>query len=51
MVCYTHYFATATEFCEWVQVGIGLYIPHRNNQVQSHSYPWLKAACAATIAR
>ena len=31
--------AAASEFCEWVQVGINLYIPHRKNQVKPHSSP------------
>ena len=26
----------ASEFCEWVQVGIDVYIPHRKYQVKSH---------------
>ena len=38
----------ASEFCEWVQVGIDVYIPHRNYQVKPHSSPWFPAACAAT---
>ena len=30
----------ASEFCEWVQVGIDhLYITHRNYQVKPHSFP------------
>ena len=28
--------ATASEFCEWVQVGIDVYIPHRKDQVKPH---------------
>ena len=32
--------AAASEFCEWVQVGIGVYILHRKYQVKSHSSPW-----------
>ena len=41
---------TATsEFCEWVQVGIDVYIPHRKYQVKPHSSPWFSAACAAAI--
>ena len=28
-----------TEFCEWVQVGIDVYIPHRKYQVKPHSSP------------
>ena len=31
--------ATASEFCEWVQVGIDVYIPHRKYQVKPHSSP------------
>ena len=39
----------ASEFCEWVQVGIDVYIPHRKYQIKPHSSPWLSAACAAAI--
>ena len=39
----------ATEFCEWVQVGIDVYIPHCNYQVKLHSSPWFSAACAVAI--
>ena len=42
--------ASASEFCEWVQVGIYVYIPHCEYQVKSHSSPWLSATCAAAIA-
>ena len=31
--------AAASEFCEWVQVGIDVYTPHRKYQVKSHSSP------------
>ena len=41
--------AAATEFCEWFQVGIDMYIPHRKNQVKPHSSPWFSAACTAAI--
>ena len=41
--------AAASEFCEWVQVGNDVYIPHRKYQVKPHSSPWLSAACAAAI--
>ena len=41
--------AAASEFCEWVQVGIDVYIPHRKYQVKPHSFPWFSAACAAGI--
>ena len=41
--------AAASEFCEWVQVGIDVYIPHRKYQVKPHSSPWFSAACAAAV--
>ena len=41
--------AAAGEFCEWVQVGIDVYIPHRKYQVKPHTSPWFSAACATTI--
>ena len=41
--------AAASEFCEWVQVGIDVYIPHRKYQVKPHSSPWFSGACAAAI--
>ena len=41
--------AAASEFCEWFQVGIDVYIPHRKYQVKPHSSPWFSAACAAAI--
>ena len=41
--------AAPSEFCEWVQVGIDVYIPHRKYQVKPHSSPWFSAACAAAI--
>ena len=39
----------ANEFCEWVQVGTDVYIPHHKYQVKPHSSPWFSAACAAAI--
>ena len=36
----------ASEFCEWVQVGTDVYIPHRKYQVKPHSSSWFSAACA-----
>ena len=42
--------AATSEFCEWVQVGIDVYIHHRKYQVKSHSSPWFSAASAAAIA-
>ena len=41
--------AAASEFCEWVQVGIDVYIPHRKYQVKLHLSPWFSAACVAAI--
>ena len=42
--------AAASEFCEWVQVGIDVYIPHRKYRVKPPSSLWFSAACAAAIA-
>ena len=39
----------ASEFCEWVQVGIDVYIPRRKYQVKLHSSPWFSAVWAAAI--
>ena len=39
----------SSEFCEWVQIGIDVYIPHRKYQVKPHSSPWFSAAFAAAI--
>ena len=41
--------AAASEFCEWVQVGIHVYIWHCKYQVKPHSSPWFWVACAAAI--
>ena len=41
--------AAASEFCEWVQVEIDVYIPHKKYQVKPCSFPWFSAACAAAI--
>ena len=41
--------AAASEFCEWVQVGIDVYIPHRKYCVKPHSSPWFSTACTAAI--
>ena len=38
-----------SEFCEWIQVAIDVYIPHHKYQVNPHSSPWFSAACAAAI--
>ena len=42
-------FHAASEFCEGIQVGIDLCIPHRKYQVKHDSSPWFSAACAAAI--
>ena len=39
----------AGELCEWVQVGIDVYIPNHKYQVKPYSSPWFSAACAAAI--
>ena len=36
--------AATSKFCEWVQVGIDVYIPHRKYQVKSHSSPLFSTA-------
>ena len=41
--------AAVSEFCEWVQVGIDVYIPHHKYQIKPHSSPWFSAACTAAI--
>ena len=41
--------AAATEFCEWGEVEIDVYILHCKYQVKSHLSPWFSAACAAVI--
>ena len=37
--------AVASEFCEWVQVAIDVYIPHVKYQVKPHSSSWFSAGC------
>ena len=41
--------AAANEYCEWIQVGTDVYIPHRKYQIKPHSSPWFSAACAAAM--
>ena len=41
--------AADSEFCEWVQVGIDVHIPHRKYQVKPLSSPRFSASCAAAI--
>ena len=36
--------AAASEFCEWVKVGIDVYIPHRKYQIKVHSSSWFSAS-------
>ena len=46
------YFSASTagsEFCEWVHVGIDVYISHHKYQIKPYSSPWFSAACAAAI--
>ena len=41
--------AEASEFWDWFQVAIDLYIPHHKYQVKPLSSLWFSAACAAAI--
>ena len=41
--------AAASEFCEWIQVAIDVYISHCKYQVKPGLSPWLAAACTAAI--
>ena len=41
--------AAASEFCEWVQVGIDVYIPHCKYQFKPHSFPWFSAVSATVV--
>ena len=41
--------AAASEFSEWVQVGVDVYIPHRKYQAKLHSSSWFSAGCVAAI--
>ena len=42
-------FAPSSEFCEWVQVVIDVYIPHCKYHIKSHSSPWFSADWATAI--
>ena len=42
-------FAVASEFSEWVQVEIDVFIPHCKYQAKPHSSPWFSASCAVAI--
>ena len=39
----------ASEFFDWVQIGIDVHIPHRKCQAKPHSSQWFSASCAAAI--
>ena len=41
--------AAVSEFYEWVQVGIDVYIPHGKYQVKPYSSPWFSVSCVAAI--
>ena len=41
--------AAASEFCEWVQFGIDVFIPNHKYQINPHPSPWFSAAFAAAI--
>ena len=41
--------ADASKFCERVQVGTDVYIPHHKYQVKPHLSPMFSAACVAII--
>ena len=41
--------ATASEFWEWIQIGIDVDIPHCKYQVKTHSSLWFSASFAAAI--
>ena len=41
-------FVAASEFCEWVQVTIDVYIPQRKYQVKPHSSPLFSAPLIST---
>ena len=41
--------ADASEFYEWVQLVIDVYIPYHKYQFKTHSSLWFSAACAAGI--
>ena len=41
--------AATSEFCEWGQVGIDVYIAYHKYQVKPYSSPSFSAPCAAAI--
>ena len=42
-------YVAAIEFCEWVHVGLHVYIPTHKYQVKLHSFPRLSATCSAAV--
>ena len=42
---------TASELCEYSQVGTDVYIPHRKYQIKPNLSPWFSAAFTASIVR
>ena len=41
--------SAASEFCDWVHVGIEVYIHYRKYQVKHHSSLWFSSACVTAI--
>ena len=41
--------SAASEFYDWVQVEIDVYIPYCKYQVKPHLSPWFSARCAITF--
>ena len=41
--------AATSQFLEWIQVGIDVYIPNSKYQIKPHLSSWSSAACAAAI--
>ena len=39
----------ASEFCEWVQVGVEVYLPHGKYHVKPYSSPWFSVAYPTAI--
>ena len=39
----------SSEFCEWFQLGIDVYVPHQKYQVKLYSSPRFSSACAAAV--
>ena len=41
----------ASQFCEWFQVGIDVYIPHREYKIKPQPSPWFVTSAAAIVHR